>query len=154
MSRRRVEAVLARAVGDLQGDRPDLFAFTQATRQTEWNLARHLSVKIHKYLKGLDCDVDLIKPDYGDQRPDIVFHRPKTHRSNFLVVELKKEGPARAIESDLDKIRSSWFKPPLLYRFGAVINVRSDRRKQITVLENPLRARRNSIPKRSPRRVR
>ena len=139
LSRRQVEAILAQAVGDLQADRPNLFAFTDATKQSEWNLARHLSVKIHKYLAGLDCDVDVIKPDYGDQRPDIIFHRTETHRSNVLVIEMKKDGTARDVADDLEKIKTSWFKPPLRYRFGAAINIRSDRRKQIVVLENPTR---------------
>jgi hypothetical protein len=39
--------------------------FTRATVESEWNLAHRLAVRIHRHLRDLDCDCDVIKPDFG-----------------------------------------------------------------------------------------
>jgi hypothetical protein len=69
-------------------------------------------------------------------RPDIVFHRRGTHASNHLVVEIKRDGNAREVEADIEKIREHWFRNPLHYQFGAVVNLRSDGKHEIQVFKN------------------
>lgn len=86
--------------------------FTPDTKQSEWNLAQHLAAAIQGYLPELRHDVDLIKPRSGRRRPDIVFHIAKTHRSNFLVIELKRDGSDRALRADASKIQRYWFATP------------------------------------------
>ena len=115
--------------------------FTADTRQSEWNLTQHLATAIEDYLPELRKDVDLIKPGAGLRRPDIVFHIANTHRSNFLAIELKKDGSARAVLADVVKIRRYWFAAPYRYSFGAAINLRSDNTFEIRVLANPNRRR-------------
>lgn len=146
VTKRAVEHLLARAVADVtRGER----GFTSDTAQTEWNLAHRLAVRVQRSLRRLDCDVDLRKPGYGDRRPDIVSHERGVHRSNFLVIELKRNGTRRAVSADVRKIQAYWFTPPLLYRFGAAINLRTEGRSDIVVLRNPNpRARRASSRRR------
>jgi hypothetical protein len=140
----QLRELLDRAVHDLIASGA-MAEFTAATRQSEWNLTQHLATAIEGYLPELRKDVDLIKPAAGLRRPDIVFHVAKTHRANFLAIELKKDGSARAVLADVAKIRRYWFAAPYRYSFGAAINLRSDNTFEIRVLANPNRRR---IPRR------
>ena len=103
----------------------------------------------YSIVRGRDGTTYLRKPRYGGRRPDIVFHERGVHRSNFLVIELKRNGRPGAVSADVRKIEDYWFAPPLLYRFGAAINVRTDGRNDIVVLRDPNpRARRASSRRR------
>src|SRR5207248_2215286 len=81
-------------------------------------------------------DVDIKKPDAGDRRPDIVFHRRGTHEDNFLVIEVKRDNQ-RAITGELEKIERYWFAEPYLYQFGAALNLNSDFTYQVETRVNP-----------------
>lgn len=70
------------------------------------------------------------------KRPDIIFHDRDSHDSNFLVVEVKKNGTGDELDQDIGKIKSSWFNDPLNYKFGAVINLKSDKTWGKEVFEN------------------
>jgi hypothetical protein len=142
----------------------DLFAsgavarFTPQTKQSEWNLANHLAAAIEGYLPELQHDGDLIKPQAGRRRPDIVFHKRGTHDFNYLVVEAKKDGSPRSILLDIEKIKTFWFRGRLRYLFGAVMNLRSDNTADIEVFRNPLgrgtilRKRKFTVPARTSKR--
>ena len=78
------------------------------------------------------------KKNYGNRRPDIVFHKRGTHKSNYLVLEIKRDGSPRAIRDDIAKVKKLWFKKPLSYKFGAVINLRSDGKHEILVFKNAI----------------
>jgi hypothetical protein len=103
------------------------------------DLAQHLARAIEGYLPELQHDVDLIKPSAGRRRPDIVFHVAKTHQSNFLVIELKKDGSDRELLADVAKIRRYWFAIPYRYSFGAAINLHEGHTAEIRVIANPSR---------------
>ena len=133
VTKKVVERLLARAVADVTRTEG---GFTNDTAQTEWNLAHHLAGRVQRLLRRLDCDVDPRKPGYGDRRPDIVFHERGVHRSNFLVIEIKRNGTRRSFNADARKIQDYWFTAPLLYRFGAAINIRSDGQNEIVVFRN------------------
>lgn len=131
-----VKELLERAAEDLFAS--DAVAeFTVDTRQSEWNLTQHFATAVQGYLPELRHDVDPIKVQAGGRRPDIVFHRANTHRSNYLVVELKRDGTPRSLIADVIKVRRYWFRAPYRYRFGAVIDLRSNRTAGIRVLRNP-----------------
>ncbi len=88
---------------------------------TEWNLGHHYAHELVRYLPWLDHDIDVVKRNYGNKRPDIIFHKRGTNALNFLVVEMKRvEGDK---ESDLEKIQDDWMQPPLSYRYGAYVNI-------------------------------
>jgi hypothetical protein len=135
MNQLEIKAALEHATAKLFEDANN-FAFTAATAQTEWNLAHHLALEVSRFFPSLEYDVDLAKKDYGNKRPDIVFHERGTHKSNYLVLEIKRDGSPRKIRNDVDKIQNLWFKKPLRYRFGAVINLRSNGNHEIQVFEN------------------
>lgn len=132
-----LKETLQSAVSNLFEHQLNIFAFTSETGQTEWNLTHHLAVELHPFFSKLDCDVDVTKRSYGDRRPDIIFHKRGSHESNYLVVEVKKDGDPHEVEADIAKIDDFWFKDPLRYRFGAVIDLRSDGHHRIEVFENP-----------------
>jgi len=70
--------------------------FTAQTRQTEWNLAYHLAVELSALLPDLDCDIDVLKTWLRLWKQATRHHLPqaRTHESNYLVVELKRDGSA------------------------------------------------------------
>jgi hypothetical protein len=135
LNRSKIKSALKQAIGKLFKD-PNIFDFTAATGQTEWNLAHHLARELSVFFPSLEYDLDLAKKNYGNKRPDIVFHRRGTHRSNYLVIELKRNGSPRAIRDDIGKIKKLWFKKPLSYTFGAVVNLRSDGKHEVQVFKN------------------
>ena len=118
--------------------------FTRATAQTEWNLAHRLAMRIHRQLRDLNCDCDVTKPDFGQKRPDIIFHLRNTHRRNFLVVETKRDGRPGVINAEIKKVKDNWFKSPLRYRFGSVVNLRADGTADVILFRNPFYVRRHA----------
>src|ERR1700687_5264420 len=129
-----MENVLTRAANHLLASQPDLFTFTEATHQSEWNIAGHFANELRKEFPDLQCDTDVIKAGFGNMRPDVIIHRRKTHAHNLLVVEVKRR--QADIKGDLKKTTQYWFSPPLLYRFGAVIVINDTEAPHVTVLEN------------------
>jgi hypothetical protein len=115
---------------------PNIFEFTPETGQTEWNLAHHLAVELCSFFPFLDHDLDVTKRNYGDKRPDIIFHKRGRHESNYLVLELKRDGNPREIETDIEKIHAYWFQGKLNYQFGALVDLRSDGGHQVQVFKN------------------
>lgn len=113
---------------------PDLFAFTDATHQSEWNLAHHYANEVHNIFPEYDCDSDVIKSEYGNMRPDIIVHKRGTHEFNLLVVEIKRKRVD--VQDDIRKITEHWFRPPLRYLFGAVVTICDTELPYICVLEN------------------
>lgn len=136
MDEARIKEKLKASVEALFANQPNIFEFTSETRQTEWNLAHHLAIEVHKNFLGPDCDLDIVKVNLEKQRPDIIFHKRGTHESNFLVIEVKRDGQPAEIRADKKKIRLSWFRDPLNYQFGAIINIKGDKTCQIEVFKN------------------
>jgi hypothetical protein len=153
----QVEEVLERAAEELF-ESGLVAGFTRQTNQSEWNLANHLAAAIARYLPELEHDGDLVKPQAGRRRPDIVFHVRGTHDSNYLVVEVKKDGSQDSVLSDVTKIKTHWFRGDLRYLFGAVMNLRSDNTADIQVFRDRLgrgsifRKRKLTVPARTERR--
>jgi hypothetical protein len=115
---------------------PNIFDYTSATGQTEWNLAHHLAWELRHLLPSFDCDLDVTKHNFENRRPDVIFHKRGTHRANYLVIEIKYDGGVTALEHDVEKIRDYWFREPLSYTFGAVVNLRSDRIYEVHAFRN------------------
>jgi hypothetical protein len=136
MNKSEMREKLERAVRNLFANQPNIFEFTSETRQTEWNLAHHLAIEVHKMFPELDCDLDVVKVNLENRRPDVIFHKRGTHESNYLVIEVKRDGHPADIRDDIEKIRSYWFEDRLHYRFGAVINLKSNKTYQIEVIQN------------------
>lgn len=98
-----------------------MFKQTDETHQTKWNLSHHFANEVKKYIFWLDYDIDVIKVNYNNKRPDIIFHKRGTNVLKFLVLELKRN--CRDDESDLTKIKEHWMNGPLSYSFGAYVNI-------------------------------
>jgi hypothetical protein len=135
MTRLEMENVLTQAANRLIASQPDLFAFTAATRQSEWNIVGHFANELRKEFPDLQCDTDVIKAGFGNMRPDVIIHRRGTHVHNLLVVEVKRR--KADVKDDLAKTTRYWFRPPLLYRYGAVVVINGTEPPHVTVLENP-----------------
>lgn len=131
-----VKSAIENAIGRLFEHQPNIFAFTPETGQTEWKLAHHLAVELREFFPSMDHDLEITKHDYDDRRPDIVFHKRGTHEANHLVVELKKDGNNAKISADIEKIHAYWFRDPLHYQFGVVINLRTDGRHEVRAFKN------------------
>jgi len=131
-----LNSILEQAIAKLFEHQPNIFEFTSETGQTEWNLAHHLAVELREFFPSLDHDLDVTKRNYGDRRPDIIFHKRGTHEANQLVVELKRDGDPREVEADIEKIHTYWFQGRLHYKFVAVVNLRSDGKHEIRVFGN------------------
>lgn len=136
MNELELQSILGQAIEKLFEHQPDILGFTSETAQTEWNLAHHLAVELSKHFPTLNYDLDVVKTNYDNRRPDIIFHKRGTHEANYLVVEIKRDGSAREIEADIDKVKTHWFKPPLHYAFGAVINLRADGKHEVQIFKN------------------
>jgi hypothetical protein len=132
-----IERKVLKAARRLLESQPDLFAFTAATGQSEWNIANHFANELHAEFPKHHCDTDVIKEPYGDKRPDVIIHRRGTHEHNLLVVEVKR---SRAdVEGEIEKIENNWFRPPLSYTFGAVVVINSGEAPYVVILENDAR---------------
>lgn len=132
----KVQERLKKAVSNLFKKNPHLFHFTDATGQTEWNLAHHLANEIHKVFPSFDKDLDVAKPDFDHKRPDIIFHKRETHDFNFLVIELKYNAKKEKITQEIKKIKDNWFQQPLSYKYGAVINLLENGKNEIVLIKN------------------
>jgi hypothetical protein len=99
-------------------------------------LACHLAKEIHLIFPEYDYDLDVVKPNLGNKRPDIVLHKRGTNNYNFLVVEVKKAGQPAEIDADEGKIMSCWFGKELHYRYGAIINIKQDCSYEIKIIKN------------------
>ena len=131
-----IKSAIEKAIAKLFEHQPNIFEFTPETGQTEWNLAHHLAVELREYFPDLNHDLDVVKWNYDNRRPDIIFHKRGTHKANHLVVEIKRDGDHADIHADIEKIQSHWFRAPLQYRFGAVVNLRTDGKHEFRVLKN------------------
>src|SRR5712691_5314114 len=120
----KLKSMLEHAVMKLFEHQPNIFDFTSETGQTEWNLGHHLAVELREYFPLLDHGLDVVKRNYGNRRPDIIFHKRGTHKTNYLVVEINRDGGLGEIAADIKKVETNWFRGPLRYRFGAVVNLR------------------------------
>lgn len=118
-----IESNLYEAIRDFRNNEPDIDKFTSETHQTEWNLAAHLAPEIARRFNGYTYDMDVIKPNYDNKRPDIIIHSRGTNEKNLLVIEVKKQGSSSDVANDEKKIRGHWFTAPLSYCFGATINL-------------------------------
>jgi hypothetical protein len=136
MSPEHVLAIIEKAAKTLFENQPNIFDFTSETAQTEWNLAHHLAVELHRLFPNFDCDLDVTKRNLGNRRPDIILHKRGTHKSNFLVIEVKRDGHAADLKADTEKVADYWFPKPLKYQFGAVIDLRSDKTYGVQLFQN------------------
>jgi len=127
---------LERAIEALFNNQPNIFDFTSETNQTEWNLAHHLANEICRKntFSRFDCDLEVTKPNLDRKRPDIIFHRRGNNDHNFLVVEMKRNGDLTETADDEQKIKEYWFDERLRYKFGAVVNIHSDKTFEVKVL--------------------
>jgi hypothetical protein len=132
-----IKTILEQAVDNLFTNQSDIFTFTSQTHQTEWNLAHHLAVEIHEFFSTYNCDIDVTKPNLGNKRPDIIIHKRGSNEHNFLVIEMKLNGDSQDTKDDIDKIKANWFRSALRYQFGAVINIKSDKTKEVKSFKNP-----------------
>lgn len=132
-----IKGLLKAAVADLYEHEHDIDHFSSETRQTEWNLAAHLAPEIVKYFDGYNYDIDVMKVNYGNRRPDIIIHRRGTSKYDLLVVEVKREGSSADTRRDAQKIQEYWFDVRLRYRFGATINLEAGKLPDIDVFRNP-----------------
>ncbi|NVJ98357.1 MAG: hypothetical protein HWE25_09405 [Alphaproteobacteria bacterium] len=124
MSQNDIQSKLEQAINQLFTNQADLFRFTSATNQTEWNINHHLANEIGEVFSDYHCDVDVAKPDMNRMRPDIIIHERGTHDRNLLIVEIKRR--EADIPGELEKIQRYWFQAPLSYRYGAVIVINED----------------------------
>jgi hypothetical protein len=124
--------ILCSSVKNLFDTQPDIFEFTFQTVETEWNLAHHLAIEIQKYIFWLNCDIELIKSNLENKRPDIVFHKRGINSLNFLIVELKHRG-ANNID-DINKIKNYWLTARLNYRLGASIKINNEDNYCVTII--------------------
>ena len=118
-----IKRILSSSVKNLFENQPTIFSFTPETGETEWNLSHHLAFEIQKYLSWLDHDVELIKKNHENKRPDIVFHKRDINELNFLVVEVKTSSK---ISKDIDKIKENFIDGEL-YKFGVAIKINGDK---------------------------
>jgi hypothetical protein len=106
-------------------NQPDLASFTSQTGHHEPNFSFHLANELWKYFTWLNCDFDVIKREYENKRPDVIFHRRGRNRFNLLVVEVKRKANFDVddwiCKKDEDKIKDVWFGGRLRYPFGVSV---------------------------------
>lgn len=135
MTAEQIGIAIKEAVEALLTDQPDIFELTDASRETEWNLACHLAAKIAPFFAEYQYDLELLKPEAGNRRPDIVIHKRGTFESDLLVLEVKRDD-LKGTFADKEKIERYWFAQPYAYQFGAVVNLNSDYTFHVEVLVN------------------
>jgi hypothetical protein len=125
------------AVNDLYHNDPTIDDFSPETGQTEWNLTAHLAPEIAKYFPGYCYDIDILKVNLENKRPDIIIHkRSNDIHYNLLVLEVKRDRAESEVYEDKCKIQKYWFGGRLKYRFGATVNLKSGRETIIEVFAN------------------
>jgi hypothetical protein len=145
MSIAEIKQMLKNAAKNLFENQPTIYDFTPESGRSEWNLAHHLANEIMKLCPSLDCDLEIPKRNIQNKRPDIILHRRGTHEENRLVVEVKTDLTRREIDSDIDKVRTDWFRSRLCYQFGSVVHLKDNKTADVKVFRNeyysPLRKR-------------
>ncbi len=136
MKKTILKKALQKSVDKLFINQPNIFIFAPQTGPTEWNLSHHLANEIYKHFSEFDCDLDVTKRNFENKRPDIILHKRNSHHSNFLVIEVKRDGNQTSIKRDIQKVKSDWFSEPLKYQFGAVINLKRNKTSDIKVFGN------------------
>ena len=111
--------ILCSVAADMWRKDPTLGRYSAETAEHELNLAFHYAAELRRWFRWLDCDFDVQKTGYDNQRPDIILHRRKYCAPDFLIIEIKRWKAETA--ADLQKIRDKWFSPPLSYRYGASV---------------------------------
>jgi hypothetical protein len=129
-----IESKLRAAAESLCAAQPNLFGFTAATRQSEWNIAAHYAEEVAALFPGYDMDRDVIKHRMRKKRPDIIIHSRGTHARNYLVIEVKRH--KKDVAAEKEKIRTTWFRAPLKYRYGAVVVLNGTGPADVTVMRN------------------
>ena len=66
-----IKDALKKAIKSLFKNQPNIFKLTSQTHQTEWNIACHLAKEIHLLFPEYDYDLDIVKPNLENRRPDI-----------------------------------------------------------------------------------
>jgi len=124
------------AVRELLREEPTLFDFTSETNYTEWNIAHHLAIQLDYLFEDddYDCDIDVLKVNLDNVRPDIIIHKRNTHRRNLLVVEVKRN--PSSLDADVRKIEDNFFGRRLNYQFGAAVAIDRGMQPVIRVFEN------------------
>ncbi|MDD2735203.1 MAG: hypothetical protein PHF56_14800 [Desulfuromonadaceae bacterium] len=117
-----IGSILVSSIRNLFDRQPDILTHTSATGMTEWNLGHHLANEIVRYIFWLNHDLDVMKRNYSNRRPDIIFHRRGINALNFLVVEIKINN---YVDEDIRKIKDDWMGAELNYRYGASVVVQS-----------------------------
>lgn len=126
-----IGAILTSAIRNLFDQQPDVLKDTSRTGMTEWNLGHHLANEIAKYIFWLNHDMDVMKRNHNNRRPDIIFHKRRINALNFIVIELKRRGISS--DEDIRKIKEDWMGPELHYRFGASINISNKNKYEVIV---------------------
>lgn len=124
--------IVGSSISKLFYNQPDILNHTLQTTMTEWNFAHHLANEIAKYIFWLNHDIDVVKRNYSNRRPDIIFHKRTTNVFNFLVIEIKIGGN---IKQDITRVRDEWMKGSLNYRFGASISVEAKNNWKLIVFD-------------------
>ncbi|MEN9342142.1 MAG: hypothetical protein RIQ54_398 [Candidatus Parcubacteria bacterium] len=137
MNETAIKALLEQAALTLLENQPNLFELTSKTSQTEWNITGRYAAEVHKLFPDYEYDVDLKKPGVQNKRPDIVLHRRGTHDSNFLVIEVKRK--QTDVPREIQKIKDSWFPPPLSYKYGSIAVVDGVGSFSVVVLKSETR---------------
>ncbi|BBA70617.1 hypothetical protein [Geobacter sulfurreducens] len=130
-----IGSILISSIRNLFNKQQDVLTHTSATGMTEWNLGHHLANEINRYIFWLNHDLDVMKRNHENRRPDIIYHRRGINSLNFLVVELKC---TNYIDSDIRKIKEDWMGADLCYRYGASVVIRSQREFSVRVFESGL----------------
>ncbi|MGQ3684220.1 MAG: hypothetical protein ACUBOA_04275 [Candidatus Loosdrechtia sp.] len=125
-----IGAMLTSAIRNLFDQQPDVLRNTSRMGMTEWNLGHHLANEIAKYIFWLNHDMDVMKRNYNNRRPDIIFHKRGSNDLNYLVIEIKCNN---STSGDIKRIKRDWMGDELHYRFGATIVVNSDNDFKMTV---------------------
>ena len=125
-----IGAILTSAIRNLFDQQPDVLKNTSRTGMTEWNFGHHLANEIAKYIFWLNHDMDVMKRNYNNRRPDIIFHKRGSNGLNYLVIEIKCNN---STSGDRKRIESDWMGDDLHYRFGATIVVNSVSDFKVTV---------------------
>lgn len=128
-----IGSILVSSIRNLFAKQPDVLTHTSATGMTEWNLGHHLANEINRYIFWLNHDLDVMKRNHENRRPDIIFHRRGINSLNFLVIEIKC---TNYIDGDIRKIKEDWMSDDLCYRYGASVVIRSQREFSVRVFEN------------------
>lgn len=128
-----IGSIIVSSIRNLFDKQPDVLTRTSATGMTEWNLGHHLANEITRYIFWLNHDLDVVKRNHNNQRPDIIFHQRGIYSLNFLVIEIKC---TNYVEGDVRKIKEDWMGADLSYRYGASVVIRSRRDFTVRIFEN------------------